>query len=71
MRKKFAQNLKKYRTQQNISVKEMAYAVGVTPNTIYKWEKGKSAPSLTKLILIVKLLKIRSNVLLGLEKIEN
>jgi DNA-binding XRE family transcriptional regulator len=38
----------------DIKVEEMAQAVGVTVDTIYKWEKGKSFPNAPQTVKIIK-----------------
>ena len=48
--------LKACRVIADISVKEMAAAVGVTTDTIYKWERGRSAPNAPQVQKILKLL---------------
>lgn len=48
--------LKACRVIADISAKEMAAAVGVTTDTIYKWERGRSAPNAPQVQKILKLL---------------
>ena len=47
-------NLKACRIISNVKAKDLAAAVGVTVDTIYKWEKGRSFPNAQQLIKIVK-----------------
>ena len=39
----------------DIKVDEMAKLVGVTVDTIYKWEKGKSFPTAPQMVKIIQL----------------
>lgn len=40
----------------NVKAQEMAEAVGVTTDTIYKWERGRSSPSAPQMQKIIKFL---------------
>ena len=46
--------LKACRTIANIKAEEIAAAVGVTVDTLYKWEKGKSYPTAPQMIKIIQ-----------------
>ena len=48
--------LKACRIIADVSAKEMAAAVGVTVDTIYKWERGRSSPNAPQVQKILKLL---------------
>lgn len=63
-RKIFGQNLRKWRKERKASVIQVAKAVGVTYLTIYKWENGKSVPTLNYLVSICNFLKITINDLI-------
>jgi DNA-binding XRE family transcriptional regulator len=45
--------LKACRINVGASVKELSEAIGVSQYTIYKWEKGQTAPKITQVPLIV------------------
>ncbi len=47
--------LKACRAIANIDAKELADAVGVTVDTIYKWEKGRSYPTAPQTVKIINL----------------
>ena len=51
--------LKACRVIADIKAKEMAEALGVTVDTIYNWEKGRSAPNAPQIQKIIKLLANR------------
>lgn len=42
--------LRACRILANIRVEEIANAVGVTVDTVYKWEKGKSFPTAPQMV---------------------
>lgn len=45
--------LKACRIIAGVDAKELAEAVGVTNDTIYKWEKGRSFPNAPQLVKII------------------
>ena len=47
--------LKVARTMARMTQREWAKAIGVTKQTVSKWEQGETEPRLTKLALIAKL----------------
>ena len=46
--------LKACRIIANVRAEELAAAVGITVDTLYKWEKGKSFPNAPQTIKIIK-----------------
>lgn len=46
--------LKACRIIANVKAEEIANTVGVTVDTIYKWEKGRSFPNAPQMVKIVK-----------------
>lgn len=46
--------LKACRIIANISAEELSAAVGVTVDTLYKWEKGKSFPNAPQMVKIIE-----------------
>ncbi len=46
--------LKACRVIANVKAEELAKAVGVTVDTIYKWEKGRSFPNAPQMVKILK-----------------
>lgn len=53
--KKQGTRLKVARTMASMTQREWAKAIGVTKQTVSKWEQGETEPRLTKLALIAKL----------------
>lgn len=47
--------LKACRVIANVKAEELAEFVGVTVDTIYKWEKGRSFPNAPQMVDIIKL----------------
>lgn len=48
--------LKACRVIADIRAEEMASALGITVDTLYKWEQGRSYPNVPQLNKIIKLL---------------
>jgi DNA-binding XRE family transcriptional regulator len=46
--------LKTCRLIANVKAEELAESVGVTVDTIYKWEKGRSFPNAPQMVKILK-----------------
>ena len=46
--------LKTCRLIANVKAEELAKSVGVTVDTIYKWEKGRSFPNAPQMVKILK-----------------
>ena len=46
--------LRACRTIANIKADELANAVGVTVDTLYKWERGKSFPSAPQAVKLIR-----------------
>lgn len=65
----FAENLMALRKQRGWSQEELGNQIGVTRQTVSKWEMGQSTPELEKLIELSKLFQISIDRLVGLEEI--
>ncbi len=46
--------LKKFRTENGLTIKKVADAIGVEPSTYCAYEKGRRQPSFDKLVKIAK-----------------
>ena len=55
--------LKSCRIIAGIKAEEIAEAVGVTIDTIYKWERGKSFPNAPQMVKIIKLFADRGYII--------
>lgn len=54
----FAQNLKKFRKERNLTQRELAEKSGVRKNTIYCYEDGRTIPTIYNVQLLADALKI-------------
>ena len=45
----FAQNLKRYRTIKNLTQEDVADYLGITPQSVSKWERSECYPDITLL----------------------
>lgn len=66
----FAENLMALRKQRGWSQEELGNQIGVTRQTVSKWEMGQSTPELEKLIELSKLFGMSIDRLVGLEREE-
>lgn len=66
----FAENLMSLRRQRGWSQEELGSQVGVTRQTVSKWEMGQSTPELEKLVELSKLFNMSIDQMVGLERPE-
>ncbi len=67
MNNKFAERLKELRTENNLSLNELAIAIGSTSTAISRWENKLRIPNIEALVTLAKYFKVSSDYLLGLE----
>lgn len=65
LEKIFATNVKKFRTKENLTQKELAELTGYSDKTVSKWETGGCLPSVDALLRISTALKTDINTLLS------
>ena len=66
---KTGQNIVYYRKQQGLSVKDLQNILGfANPNAIYKWQKGKSIPTVDNLIILSALFKVPIEDIIAIQK---
>ena len=65
--KKYGENLKYYRENNNLSQLELAKHTGLSQQAISLWEKDVCEPTLSKLILIAVFFGVSIDYLAGLE----
>lgn len=58
-------NLKLCRIKSNVSQKEISEKLGVTINTVSRWETGKVEPSIKNILELSKILSVTTDELLG------
>jgi len=54
----FSKNLKYYRLKNNMSMKELAYSIGVTPMTISYYESGERKPGMETIKALAEVLNV-------------
>lgn len=64
----FAENLMALRKQRGWSQEELGNQIGVTRQTVSKWEMGQSTPELEKLVELSRLFGMSIDQLVGLEE---
>lgn len=64
---KFAENLRKYRTERGYSQEDLAGLMGFTSQAVSKWECESSQPDLDGLVRLTEILGVSADALLGLE----
>ena len=62
---KFADNLKKIRKSKNISQEELAYKVGVSRQSVSKWETSEAYPEMNNILELCKIFKRNINDLVN------
>ena len=62
----FAANLERLRRERNLSQTEVSEALGVSQSSFCAWERGKSRPTLEKLIELAQYYKVSLDQLCGL-----
>lgn len=62
---KLSENITQLRRAMGLSQEQLAEQVGVSRQSISKWETGQSAPELEKLVLLSKVFGVSTDALLG------
>lgn len=68
MKMKLTENIKKFRKESGMTQQQLAEKVGVTRQTISKWEKGLSLPDAESLTALADIFHVPVNELLGTDK---
>lgn len=63
----FIKRLKEIRKDKGLSMSELANKIGVSTNTISRWERGERIPNLEALVALAKFFKVSTDYLCGLE----
>lgn len=66
-----AENLKKFRTQKNMTQEEVAETLSVSPQSVSKWERGDTLPDITLLPALANLYHTSVDALLGMDRIHD
>lgn len=65
IRKNISKNIVKYREKANLSQKELATRLGVTPSRVSNWEQGANSPTIEILFEVCKILNVSINDIYG------
>ena len=63
----FSENLKYLRNSKQLTQKELATYLGLSPNCVCEWEKSRSEPSISTIKKLADLFDVSTDYLLGLE----
>jgi transcriptional regulator with XRE-family HTH domain len=65
-------NIKRLRKQNNIPMSSLCDVFGFnTPQAIYKWEQGRSLPTLDNLVILAKIFNVDVNGILCITEVTN
>ena len=64
-----SENLKKYRILKNLTQEDVAEYLGITPQSVSKWERGESYPDITLLPALANIFETSIDLLLGMDTI--
>lgn len=67
----FAENLKMYRILKNLTQEDIAQYLGITPQSVSKWERGESYPDITFLPALANILETSIDLLIGMNIIRS
>ena len=64
-----SENLKKYRLMKNLTQEDVAGYLGITPQSVSKWERGETYPDITLLPAIANIFETSIDLLVGMDTI--
>ena len=64
-----AENLKKYRVLKNLTQEDVAEYLGITAQSVSKWERGESYPDITFLPALANIFETSVDLLIGMDTI--
>lgn len=64
-----SENLKKYRILKNLTQEDVAECLGLTPQSVSKWERGESYPDITLLPALANIFETSIDLLVGMDTI--
>lgn len=62
-------NLKKYRIKKNLTQEDVAECLGITSQSVSKWERGESYPDITLLPALANIFETSIDLLVGMDTI--
>jgi len=63
------ENLKKYRIMKNLTQEDVAGYLGITPQSVSKWERGESYPDIAFLPALANIFETSIDLLMGMDVI--
>ena len=66
-----SENLKKYRLLKNLTQEDVAELLGITPQSVSKWERAECYPDITFLPTLANIFETSVDVLLGMDTIRD
>ncbi len=63
----FAERLKELRKEDNLTLKQVSDAIGVSINTVSRWEREERLPNIENIVALAKLFNVSADYLCGLE----
>ncbi len=66
-----SENLKKYRIMKNMTQEEVAECLGVSAQSVSKWERGECCPDISLLPSLANLYKTSIDILMGMDEIRS
>jgi len=66
-----AENIKIFRKNKDMTQEEVAEVLGVSPQSVSKWERGDTYPDITLLPMIANFFEVSLDSLIGMEKIND
>ncbi len=67
VRKEFAYRLKDLRMEKGLTLKQLSEHIGVSFNTISRWEREERVPNIENIVALAKFFKVSADYLCGLE----
>lgn len=64
-----SENLRKYRCLKNLTQEEVAEFLGITPQSVSKWERNESYPDITLLPARANIFETSIDLLVGMDTI--
>ena len=64
-----SENLRKYRMAKNLTQEDVAEYLGITPQSVSKWERGESYPDITLLPALANIFETSIDLLVGMDAI--
>ena len=64
-----AENLRKYRLIKNLTQEDVAEYLGITPQSVSKWERGETFPDITFLPPLANIFETSVDMLMGMDTI--